>query len=148
MILLIGYGNPLRTDDGVGQVVADEIANSPETPGFRGNLETIACHQLLPEHAEAISTADRVVFVDAEAGPEPGRITVRAIEPDAQGSAGLIHDFTPQTLLAYAQLLFGHAPPATLVTVNGYSFEHGEGLSLQMDALLPGILAWIQELLK
>lgn len=144
MILLIGYGNPLRTDDGVGQVVADEIANSPETWSFRGSLETIACHQLLPEHAEAISTADRVVFVDAEAGPEPGRITVRAIEPDAAGSAGMIHDFTPQTLLAYAELLYGHAPPARLITVSGYSFDHGEGLTEKMAVLLPDILARVR----
>jgi hydrogenase maturation protease len=139
-MLLIGYGNPLRTDDGVGQVVAENLSRDSSLAA----LETISCHQLLPEHAEAISQADRVVFVDAEAGPEPGCITVRAIEPDAAGSAGLIHDFAPQTLVAYAQLLYGHAPPATLVTVSGYSFEHGEELSQEMTAILPDLLAQVR----
>ena len=148
MLLLIGYGNPLRTDDGVGQVVAETIATSPETSSFRGILETIACHQLLPEHAETISQADRVIFVDVEAGPAPGQISLREIEPDAAGSAGQIHDFTPQTLLAYAKLLYGHAPPATLITVGGYFFEHGEGLSPEMTAVLPALLAQVLLLLK
>ena len=146
-MLLIGYGNPLRTDDGVGQIVADAVAVSPETGSLRGTLETIACHQLLPEHAEAISQADRVIFIDADAGPQPGQITVHDIFPDAEGSAGLIHDFTPQTLLAYADLLYGHAPPATLITVSGFAFDHGDELSEGMTAVLPDLLSRVRDLL-
>ena len=48
MILLVGYGNPLRTDDGVGQVVVRKF----ERDGRYANIKTIICHQLLPEHAE------------------------------------------------------------------------------------------------
>ena len=141
--LLIGYGNPLRSDDGVGQVVADRLAGD----GRFAATELIACHQLLPEHAQRISQVEGVVFVDADAGPQPGQITVREIGPDASSSAGLIHDFTPQTLLAYAQLLYGHAPPATLITVSGFSFDHGEELSTGMTAVLPELLEQIQHLL-
>lgn len=147
MYLLIGYGNPLRTDDGVGQVVVERLSTIPETAGCRDSLTTIAAHQLLPEHAEAIGRAERVVFVDAEAGEEPGRITVHEIKPDVEGSAGLIHEFTPQTLLAYAQLLYGSAPPAaTLITVNGFSFDYGEGLSDEMSRLLPRLIGRVSDL--
>lgn len=139
MFLLIGYGNTLRTDDGIGQVVAGRMS---------GLVESIACQQLLPEHAESISRAERVIFVDAEAGPEPGTITVRELEPDAASSEGLIHDFTPQTLLAYAQLLYEHAPQAFLVTVSGFSFAHGEILSEEMTAVLPDLTAQIHALLS
>jgi hydrogenase maturation protease len=139
--LIIGYGNPLRSDDGVGQVVAAEIAAG------QANLSTIACHQLLPEHAEAISQAGRVIFVDAAVGSEPGKITVQPVEPCAAGSAGRIHDFTPATLMAYAQRLYGHAPPATLVTVQGFSFAYSESLSGGMTAVLPELLARISALL-
>jgi hypothetical protein len=50
-------------------------------------------------------------------------------------------------LLAYAQLLYGHAPPATLVTVSGFSFDHGEELSPGMAAVLPDLLEQIRRLL-
>ncbi len=148
MILLIGYGNPLRSDDGVGQAAAEMIADRPgDAESGVTAVSTIATHQLLPEHAEAISEADRVVFVDADAGPQPGQIAVRQLVPDTEGSAGLIHDFTPQTLLAYAQLLYGQAPPAALVTVSGFSFDYGEALSPQMTAVLPDLLQRINDLL-
>ncbi|MFN2136217.1 MAG: hydrogenase maturation protease [Candidatus Promineifilaceae bacterium] len=138
--LLIGYGNPLRSDDGIGPAVAEVFAAKF---GSEEGIVTIACHQLLPEHAEPISKAERVIFVDAEAGPDPGSITVRELEPDAASSAGLIHDFSPQTLLAYAQTLYGQAPPAVMVTVGGYSFAHGDSLSKEMAALLPTIVECI-----
>ena len=145
MTLVIGYGNPLRSDDGVGQVVAEAIAARAHAGS---GVSAIAAHQLLPEHAEAISGADRVIFVDAEAGGTPGEIRVRELAADTEGSAGLIHDFTPGTLLAYADLLYGHAPPAVLVTVSGFSFDHGEGLSAQMTAVLPAVIARTAALLS
>ena len=138
MFLLVGYGNPLRTDDGVGQVVAEQMA---------GTVESIACHQLLPEHAELISHADRVIFIDAAAGEPPGEILVREITAVPNHSTGLIHDFTPQTLLAYAELLYGRSPQACLVTVNGYSFDHGEELSEEMTAVLPDLLSRVKSLI-
>jgi hydrogenase maturation protease len=139
MLLLLGYGNPLRTDDGIGQAVVHKLAEDESLSG----VELVACHQLLPEHAEPISQAQRVIFVDADAGPQPGKINVRELQPDAAASDGLIHDFTPQTLLAYAELLYGRAPHATLVTISGFSFAHGEALSKEMTAVLPEIITTI-----
>lgn len=134
MRLLLGYGNSLRTDDGVGPLVARRVA-------ARGaaDLAIITAHQLLPEHAEAIGAARRVVFVDATAAGAPGEVQTRELTPDAQADAGRLHQFSPQTLLAYARLLYGQAPPAALVTVCGYSFAHGEGLSPQLSARLAAV---------
>ena len=133
MLMVIGYGNPLRSDDGVGQVVIERL----EADGSIEGLELLSCHQLLPEHAELITQAERVIFIDAAAGEPPGAITAREITAVSEDSAGLIHDFTPHTLLAYADLLYGRSPQAFLITVNGYSFDHGETLTEQMTAVLP-----------
>ena len=58
--LVIGYGNTLRGDDGVGQKVAEVIASL----GLSG-IRALSCHQLTPELADPISEVRMVVFVDA-----------------------------------------------------------------------------------
>ena len=75
-LLVIGYGNTLRGDDGVGPRVAEAVA-AMALPGVR----TLGCHQLAPEHAEAISRADRVVFVDA-AVDAAKKVQFRRLEPN------------------------------------------------------------------
>src|SRR5271166_5569047 len=59
-ILVIGYGNNLRTDDGVGPHVATAVA-SWELPG----LVSVAVHQLTPELTELLASAELAIFVDA-----------------------------------------------------------------------------------
>ena len=58
--LVIGYGNTLCSDDGVGPVIAQQIArrNLPQ-------VQSLAVHQLTPELASEISKVDVVYFVDA-----------------------------------------------------------------------------------
>jgi hydrogenase maturation protease len=141
MLLVIGYGNTLRSDDGVGQVVVERL----EAKRPSADLHLLACHQLLPEHAELLSQADRVIFIDAAAGEPPGAIAVREITAVSEDNHTLIHDITPQTLLAYAQLLYSRAPDAHLITVNGYSFDHGDSLTAEMTAVLPKLLFQVVE---
>lgn len=114
-MLVIGYGNSLRGDDGAGPFVAKQLG--------RG---AIACHQLTPELAEPISQARRVVFVDAHAGVPAGQIAVQPVRPRP---AAAIHRFDPESLLAWSQQLYGRAPQALLVGIGAESFELGESLS-------------------
>jgi hydrogenase maturation protease len=44
--LLIGYGNPLRGDDGLGWQVADQVARDADK-----SIKVVATHQLTPELA-------------------------------------------------------------------------------------------------
>jgi len=141
MLLVIGYGNTLRSDDGVGKVVVERL----EAKRPSADLQFLACHQLLPEHAELLSQADRVIFIDAAAGAPPGAIAVRELTAVSEDNPALIHDITPQTLLAYAQLLYGRAPEAYLITVNGYSFAYGDSLTKEMTAVLPKLLFQVVE---
>jgi Ni,Fe-hydrogenase maturation factor len=59
-ILLIGYGNELRSDDGIGQRVSNLIASWKLE-----NLYTLCVHQLTPELAEILVNFDVAIFVDA-----------------------------------------------------------------------------------
>ena len=58
--LIIGIGNPLRGDDGIGLDVASEFSRELR----RDDVQVLATHQLTPELSELVSRADRVFFID------------------------------------------------------------------------------------
>ena len=140
--LIVGYGNPLRGDDGVGQAAARALAHEAAIDG----AEVVSCHQLMPELAESLATVDLVVFVDAAAGIEPGRVVVRPVQSVAGPSAGLIHHVAPGALLSLSEKLYGRSPEAFLVTVGAGSLALGEGLSEAVAAALPKVIAAVRQL--
>jgi hydrogenase maturation protease len=122
-MLVIGYGNELRGDDGVGPCVAGAIA-ARDLAG----VEVIRCHQLVPELAERAAGSRTVIFVDAAADFDDDGVTIRPLEP-ATSAAGMGHTSDPRWLLALAETLCGRRPAAWLVTVPATNLEFGEGLS-------------------
>ncbi|MBK9166289.1 MAG: hydrogenase maturation protease [Bryobacterales bacterium] len=133
--LLIGYGNPLRQDDGVGVQAAYRLAGEMS--------RTLAVHQLTPELAEAVSRAEVVLFVDASRSLGPGEFEVRAVEPSSEDVDS--HHLTPGSLLALAHSLYGHAPAAFLFTMGGSQFGYGEELSPEVEEALPTLLGEIRK---
>jgi hydrogenase maturation protease len=125
-VLIIGYGNPLRQDDGAGWVAAEALAGKV-VDGATLQVETE--HQLLPELAEPISAADLVIFIDASVEGEPGEIKRKRVRPSGEDPAAFSHHFGPARLLGYARELYGRFPPAYLFTVTVARLGYGEGLS-------------------
>ena len=82
-VLIVAYGNPLRSDDGVGWVVAEELRRRLASP----EVEVLQLQQLLPEVAESLSRADTVIFVDASCDGEPGERALPARHTAAGESA-------------------------------------------------------------
>ena len=125
-ILVVGYGNPLRADDGLGCHVARQVAHH-----LRGDerVEVVPCHQLAPEIVKQIADADFVVFVDASTEGEPGTIVESTVVPDAEFNGKFGDGMTPATLLAAAKALHGNCPSAVLFNMTGWCFEFGEHMS-------------------
>ena len=121
-LLVIGYGNTLRSDDGVGPKVADAVA-SLALIGVRA----LACPLLTPELADPVSQARVAVFVDA-AVDAPLEVQLRKLAP-ADTSQIMAHAASPATLLALARDVFGHAPEAWLLTIPAEHIGIGEELS-------------------
>jgi hydrogenase maturation protease len=144
-VLVVGYGNTLRRDDGIGQAVAERLSARLRRCG----ATVLALHQLLPELADEVARASFVVFVDARPGVRAGSVACAPL-----GSGGALcssHGLDPPSLLALARLLHGAAPPALLVTVGTGSTEHGAGLTpavrrsvpLAAEAVVSGIEQWL-----
>ncbi len=126
-MLIIGYGNPLRGDDGFGYRAAERI------PG------AIAVHQLTPELMDPISQADHVIFLDASAEGAPGEIRRRELAP-AEGGRPFTHHATPEGLLAGALQLYGRCPTAEIITVTGANFDLSESFSPEVSKALEEVL--------
>jgi hydrogenase maturation protease len=120
--LVIGYGNTLRSDDGVGAKVAAAVAELA-LPG----VVALVRHQLTPELAEPISGARAVVFVDAAVDAST-EVQVRQLEP-AEAAQLMAHAADPRSLLAFAQQLFGRCPPAWWLTIPVENLGFGEELT-------------------
>jgi hydrogenase maturation protease len=143
--MVIGYGNCLRGDDGVGCVVAARLASQVRQDG---DVEVIAAHQLTPELAEPISRAEVAVFVDAACDDPVGTITTRPITPQTRRGRTFGHELTPQRLLGDARALYGRAPPAWQITVSGASWGYSERLSKRVRQAVPHVLHRIDVLLS
>ena len=137
-MLVIGYGNELRQDDGVGPRLARIVAGW-QRPG----LEGIAVHQLSPELAERLNQADHVVFVDAGLSRDDVRL-VRLEPGPAPATWG--HACDPQTLLALTEDLYGVRPEAWLMEMPAACLGFGVGLSRRAEQGLQATLQHIRRL--
>ena len=141
--LVIGYGNDLRGDDGIGPRVADAVA-SCRRPGVEG----LALTQLTPEVAAALASAARVVFVDADARPDASSVSLRPLAA-ATAVGALTHGADPGALLALCQAVYGRCPAAWLLTVPARRFDLGAPLSPDAEAgvaqALTLLAAWLTD---
>jgi len=120
--LVIGYGNTLRGDDGVGPRVAGAIEKL-NLPG----VQTLICQQLSPEYADPVSRAHFVVFVDA-AVDAPRAVQLRRLAPGASSQL-MAHAADPRTLLALARDVFGRTPQAWWLTIPAIKLDFSENLT-------------------
>jgi hydrogenase maturation protease len=136
-ILVIGYGNPGRTDDGLGPAVAARISELE-----LANVSVDDPYQLSIEDSLEIAAHDLVWFVDsAKSGAEP--FDDRPLQPASQ-IAFDSHHLTPETLLAITAGCCGAAPEARLIGVRGYEFGLGEALSPGAAANLEQAVAFLR----
>jgi hydrogenase maturation protease len=148
VILIIGYGNSLRRDDGAGLILAQDLESALLERGL--DVERIAVHQLTPDLALPVAAdgVAAVVFVDTRvAGAEDGQMDLR-IQPlgAEECSQSLGHHVGPTVVLTYARLLYHKSPPAWLLTAPGVDFDHGEGLGEAARRALDSLPALLRQL--
>lgn len=148
-ILILGYGNVDRGDDGLGHHVVNGLArrfgrgavepylDEPETAA--GNVDLIFQRQLTPEMAELLTDYDLVVFVDAHTGAFAEELRVAEVVAAYQPQA-LTHHLSPETLLALTQTMYGHSPTGLLYSGRGYAFDFTNELSDRTRALADQII--------
>jgi hydrogenase maturation protease len=121
-ILVIGYGNTLRGDDGAGVAAAERIARRfPQ-------IDVLTVHQLQPELAETITWYDTVFFIDASVSA--GEIEMKPLVPGEDALPGGTHATTPAMLVALSKNLYDRQPGNVFFgAIPACACDHGNSLS-------------------
>jgi len=174
-ILILGYGNVDRQDDGVAWHILDLIAkhfglsapdpngegfvqpdpaapadgsSDPSVSSFTVPFDLVFTLQLTPEMAENLANYAVVCFVDAHTGNVSQEVNFEEMEGAYQASP-FTHHLTPQTCLALAQALYGNSPRGFLMSVRGYQFGFTNELSEQTKELAATageqIITWLRQ---
>ena len=141
--LIIGYGNPLRSDEGFGWHVVRELVRT----GLCHEGEVLTCEHLTPEIAEDISRTRLVLFIAAARTGSPGEVTGKEILADP-APMSFSHYLTPGAALGLAADLYGECPRAYMISVCGERFEEGQALSEPVTAAIPEVLEQVKELVS
>lgn len=140
--LIIAYGSPLRSDDGVGWHAAELLERELKP----SEAKVVCVHQLAPELAEAASCAEKVIFFDATCNGEPGQIVCTEVLP-AAGIVGLSHQLSAEQVIALCQQIYRARPRAFIVSIAGSSFDQGEALSQTLSNRLPRLVERVRALI-
>ncbi len=139
-ILIVGYGNELRGDDGLGPRLAREIRalNLPD-------VHCIEAHQLLPELALDLAAHDAVLFVDAIQINADAPVQSTPLTPAAAFTGPHVSD--PAGLLALTRDLYQKCPTAWLVAIPGTQFNFSDSLSPQAETALSRAIETVKALI-
>ena len=141
-ILLIGYGNPGRLDDGLGPALAAMVDEA--------SLEGVTVdsdYQLTVEDASDVSEHDIVIFADAAIkGKEPFFFKeIRSRSPMSLSS----HSVSPEAVLFFAETMFNSKTRTYVIGIRGYEFnEFEERLSNPAKKNLEEAFKFIVNLIK
>ncbi|TVQ07966.1 MAG: hydrogenase maturation protease [Leptolyngbya sp. DLM2.Bin27] len=145
--LIVGYGNQLRGDDGVGPQVAMTVSDW-QVP----SVKAISVPQLLPAIAAEMAAADYVIFVDAWGKSSASTIRLEPIvtapTPLAHGTTpALNHACDPAALVALTQRLYGNHPRAWLLQIPTEHCDLGRAFSKTANQGVDSALRTIEQFL-
>lgn len=135
---IVGYGNPQRRDDGLGQYV---VAGLERKFMNREGLRFLVRHQLDPDLVEELREAESVVLVDATMDSlEEGWRWTR-VASQLERLPVLSHTLEPGFLVGLLGLLYGREPTTWLLAIQGDDFKLGEGLSPRAEERAHQVIA-------
>jgi hydrogenase maturation protease len=141
-ILVYGYGNPGRQDDGVGVLLVEQL----ERWIFDRQLlrvHTDSNYQLNLEDAATIAEYDVVIFADAS------REDMEDFRFDPLVASDRVdftmHAVSPAFILHLCREVFNHKPEAYLLQIRGYEWEFMGGMTDRASKNLAGALQFLQD---
>jgi len=140
-VLIFGYGNISRGDDGLGVVFAERM----ERENFPGvTVETD--YQLNAEAALEASLSDIVIFADASKTTK-GPFSFSLLAPSSQITF-TTHAMSPGSVLALCKELYCREPVAFLMAIRGVEWDLGAPMSAEAAGNLDNAIVHLRGLLR
>ena len=148
-ILVLGLGNTLLSDDGVGPALLDHLSSSAQR--WEGQVEFVDGGTQGLALLGRLSGRRALIIVDAlKTGAPPGtvhRMTLGELRGANPGRAGSAHEGNAGELLAAAQLLDELPDRLFVVGVEPKKIATGHGLSAPVMRALPEASKEVNQLL-
>lgn len=133
--IVLGIGNRLMEDDGIGNEIVVELIRRKAFPGLRlfaGETDIDFC-------LDVLEGADQVILIDASnAGKEPCSVTALPLKDILQGLSLLC--FSHHFDLLHGLKQRNYQGDGMLLAVEACSIQYHFGLSSQMEARFPRIV--------
>mgnify|MGYP000014695326 CR=1 FL=1 len=139
-ILIYGYGNPGRQDDGLGVFLAEEVEKWARE-NHLDHIRTETNYQLNIEDAAEIHDADIVIFADASLATEES-FRLEKLQPSPRVEFTM-HAVDPAFILYLCDTVYGTFPEAYVLHLKGDSYEMSEGLTAKGQKVLKEAFGWI-----
>jgi hydrogenase maturation protease len=145
--VVLGVGNVLLSDEGVGVHVANKLMEMDLPSGIQVVQGGTHGFRLI----DVVTGADRLVVVDAvKRGGPPGsiyRFDIKDTPSYFDNYRGSIHQMGIPELVRLSEFV-GEAPETTIIGVEPKSLDMGMELSSEVEAKLPRIIELILEEIK
>ena len=147
-ITLVGIGQPLRGDDGVGPEAVQQWSHDQPRTSSAPNIKIIIIETPGLDLLELIQHSDVVILVDAVDGGDPaGTVRVRTSLPEAGSTPAekTAHGFGVAETVALAKKIGARLPSHIIfIGVEGSSWKLGDGLSDPVRRAVPDAVREIQ----
>lgn len=127
-ILVYGYGNPGRQDDGIGARFIELLESWIEQNGY-SYINTDCNYQLNIEDSALIADYDKVYFVDASVVPEIESYKLEQVEPNDATIEFTMHAVSVAYVVDLCRKVYGKLPQAFVLHVKAYEFDFKEELT-------------------
>ena len=141
-ILIYGYGNPGRQDDGHGNAFVNRIREWVAVEGLH-DFSFDSNYQLNIEDADAIADKDLVIFADASE-EDIGDFCLSKVDGKKEVSF-TTHAASPGYIVKLCEELFNKKPHVLLLHIKGYEWEFREGISEKARANLEAALQYMKK---
>lgn len=145
-VLIYGYGNPGRNDDGLGVLAALEIEKWINSNNIE-NARVETNYQLNIEDADEILGNDIVVFVDATINEDVINYRLSEVQPEGK-TEFTMHAVSPGFILSLSQTLSDKTPKVFLLEIKGYDWEFIEKTSLKAKENLKKAISFLKEIIE
>lgn len=143
-ILIYGYGNIGKQDDGLGVYFAEAMEQWVHEKGIK-NIFFDTNYQLNIEDSLLMVDKDIVLFADASrSGPT---FTLKKLSAKKYYPA-LTHSMSPENLIYLCKKLYNKTPKVTLLAIKGYKWNIREGLSSHAKTNLEKALFQIKSFIQ
>lgn len=145
-IIIYGYGNPGRQDDGLGNAFIEHLEEWAQENRFDW-MDFDSNYQLNIEDAELIADRKVAIFVDASV-EDIDDFCVTVVNPEAAQIEFTMHAVSPSFVLQLCNEIYHNSPDTYLLHIKGYEWEFKEEISENAIKNMNKALYYLKDILK